>query len=313
MFNFLKKDKNTNNNPTETKKAKVSNKLGKSLASLLLGKKTINDDVLEELEMLLIGSDIGLKTIDKVLENVKQNAKRKELKDENALKNLVENELNGFLIQDNELLIESHETFVILVVGVNGAGKTTTIGKLAKKLQNSGKSVMLAAGDTFRAAAIEQLQTWGDRNGVPVVAGKIGGDSAATIFDAYQSAKAKKIDVLIADTSGRLHTQSNLMAELEKIKKVLGKGGDNAPHEVMLVVDGTAGQNAIAQAKAFNESVELTGISITKLDGTAKGGVVFAISDELNLPIRFIGLGEGIDDLQVFNPKQFSADIFDNS
>jgi fused signal recognition particle receptor len=313
MFNFLKKDKNTNNNPTETKKAKVSNKLGKSLASLLLGKKTINDDILEELEMLLIASDIGLKTIDKVLENVKQNAKRKELKDENALKNLVENELNGFLIQDNELLIESHETFVILVVGVNGAGKTTTIGKLAKKLQNSGKSVMLAAGDTFRAAAIEQLQTWGDRNGVPVVAGKIGGDSAATIFDAYQSAKAKKIDVLIADTSGRLHTQSNLMAELEKIKKVLGKGGDNAPHEVMLVVDGTAGQNAIAQAKAFNESVELTGISITKLDGTAKGGVVFAISDELNLPIRFIGLGEGIDDLQVFNPKQFSADIFDNS
>jgi fused signal recognition particle receptor len=313
MFNFLKKDKNTNNNPTETKKSKVSNKLGKSLASLLLGKKTINDDILEELEMLLIASDIGLKTIDKVLENVKQNAKRKELKDENALKNLVENELNGFLIQDNELLIESHETFVILVVGVNGAGKTTTIGKLAKKLQNSGKSVMLAAGDTFRAAAIEQLQTWGDRNDVPVVAGKIGGDSAATIFDAYQSAKAKKIDVLIADTSGRLHTQSNLMAELEKIKKVLGKGGDNAPHEVMLVVDGTAGQNAIAQAKAFNESVELTGISITKLDGTAKGGVVFAISDELNLPIRFIGLGEGIDDLQVFNPKQFSADIFDNS
>jgi fused signal recognition particle receptor len=313
MFNFLKKDKNTNNNPTETKKSKVSNKLGKSLASLLLGKKTINNDILEELEMLLIASDIGLKTIDKVLENVKQNAKRKELKDENALKNLVENELNGFLIQDNELLIESHETFVILVVGVNGAGKTTTIGKLAKKLQNSGKSVMLAAGDTFRAAAIEQLQTWGDRNDVPVVAGKIGGDSAATIFDAYQSAKAKKIDVLIADTSGRLHTQSNLMAELEKIKKVLGKGGDNAPHEVMLVVDGTAGQNAIAQAKAFNESVELTGISITKLDGTAKGGVVFAISDELNLPIRFIGLGEGIDDLQVFNPKQFSADIFDNS
>jgi fused signal recognition particle receptor len=313
MFNFLKKDKNTNNNPTETKKSKVSNKLGKSLASLLLGKKTINDDILEELEMLLIASDIGLKTIDKVLENVKQNAKRKELKDENALKNLVENELNGFLIQDNELLIESHETFVILVVGVNGAGKTTTIGKLAKKLQNSGKSVMLAAGDTFRAAAIEQLQTWGDRNDVAVVAGKIGGDSAATIFDAYQSAKAKKIDVLIADTSGRLHTQSNLMAELEKIKKVLGKGGDNAPHEVMLVVDGTAGQNAIAQAKAFNESVELTGISITKLDGTAKGGVVFAISDELNLPIRFIGLGEGIDDLQVFNPKQFSADIFDNS
>lgn len=314
MFKFLKKDKSK----TTENKPKVSNKLGKGLASLLLGKKTINDDILEELEMLLIGSDIGLNTIDKVLESVKQKAKRKELKDENSLKVLVEQELSNLLVQDNVLTIENvesveksanNETFVILVVGVNGAGKTTTIGKLAKKLQNEGKSVMLAAGDTFRAAAIEQLQTWGARNNIPVVAGKIGGDSAATIFDAYQSATAKKIDVLIADTSGRLHTQNNLMNELAKIKKVLQKGG-NAPHETMLVVDGTSGQNAITQAKEFNKIVELSGITVTKLDGTAKGGVVFAISDELNLPIRFIGLGEGIDDLQVFNPKQFSADIF---
>jgi fused signal recognition particle receptor len=311
MFKFLKKNKDSHEEQTSQVK-KVNNTLGKRLANLLLGKKTIDSDILEELEMLLISSDIGINTVDKVLENVKKYAKRKELKDEHSLKQLIEIELSKFLVTENELNIPSGETFVILVVGVNGAGKTTTIGKLAKQLQNSGKSVMLAAGDTFRAAAIEQLQTWGQRNDIPVVAGKIGGDSAATIFDGYQSAKAKNIDVLIADTSGRLHTQSNLMNELSKIYKVLGKAG-NAPHETMLVVDGTSGQNAIAQAKAFNESVPLTGITITKLDGTAKGGVVFAISDELNLPIRFIGLGEGIDDLQVFNPQQFSADIFNES
>jgi fused signal recognition particle receptor len=311
MFKFLKKNKDSHEEQAPQVK-KVNNTLGKSLANLLLGKKTIDSDILEELEMLLISSDIGINTVDKVLENVKKYAKRKELKDEHSLKQLIEIELSKFLVMENELNIPSGETFVILVVGVNGAGKTTTIGKLAKQLQNSGKSVMLAAGDTFRAAAIEQLQTWGQRNDIPVVAGKIGGDSAATIFDGYQSAKAKNIDVLIADTSGRLHTQSNLMNELSKIYKVLGKAG-NAPHETMLVVDGTSGQNAIAQAKAFNESVPLTGITITKLDGTAKGGVVFAISDELNLPIRFIGLGEGIDDLQVFNPQQFSADIFNES
>lgn len=306
MFNFLKKDKEQSK-----EQKKVSNTLGKSLSNLLLGKKSIDEDLLEELEMLLISSDIGIGTVDKILTNVKENAKRKELKDENLIKNLIKNELNNFLVTDNKLKITDNETFVILVVGVNGAGKTTTIGKLAKKLQRQGKSVMLGAGDTFRAAAIEQLQTWGQRNNIPVVAGKTGGDSAATIFDAYQSAKAKDIDVLIADTSGRLHTQDNLMAELEKIYRVLNKDG-KAPHEVMLVVDGTSGQNAITQAKAFNESVKLTGITITKLDGSAKGGVVFEISSSLNLPIRFIGLGEGIDDLQVFNPNQFSADIFDS-
>lgn len=312
MFKFLKKNKVKQEKNT----VKVSNKFGKSLSSLLLGKKSIDDDILEDLEMLLIGSDIGIATIDKILENIKNYAKRSELKSEHALKEMVQNELSALLNKDNILKIDNgkYTTFVILVVGVNGAGKTTTIGKLAKKFQNEGKSVMLAAGDTFRAAAIEQLQTWGDRNSIPVVAGKLGGDSAAIIFDAYQSAKSKKIDVLIADTSGRLHTQNNLMLELAKIKKTITKGDEvkQAPHEVMLVVDGTAGQNAVNQAKEFNKCVELTGIVITKLDGTAKGGVVFAISDELNLPIRFIGLGEKIDDLQVFNPQKFSADIFES-
>jgi fused signal recognition particle receptor len=304
MFKFTKKQQNNQ------KISKISNKFGKSLANLLLGKKTINDTILEELELVLISNDIGLKTIDAVIESVKNTAKRTELKNEDSLKFLVEDALNNLLIQENELKIDSKETFVILVVGVNGAGKTTTIGKLAKKLKNDGKSVMLAAGDTFRAAAIEQLQTWGQRNDIPVIAGKIGGDSASVIFDGYQSAKSKKFDVLIADTSGRLHTQNNLMLELEKIKKVLNKDG-KAPHETMLVIDGTSGQNAIDQAIAFNKSVKLTGISITKLDGTAKGGVVFAISDELKLPIRFIGLGEKIDDLKTFNPQTFSSDIFD--
>ena len=312
MFNFLKKDKTKSQNSYQEPK-KIKNTLGKNLSSLLFGKKTINDDILEELEMLLIGSDIGLNTIDKVLENVRKNAKRKELKDEDSLQILVKQELNNLLIQESALTItNTAQTFVVLVVGVNGAGKTTTIGKLAKKFQNEGKSVMLAAGDTFRAAAIEQLQAWGQRNNIPIVAGKSGGDSAATIFDGYQSAKAKNIDVLIADTSGRLHTQDNLMAELAKIYKVLGKDDSGAPHETMLVVDGTSGQNAVSQAKAFNNTVPLTGITITKLDGTAKGGVIFAISDELKLPIRYIGVGEGIDDLQVFSATQFSDDIFTN-
>jgi fused signal recognition particle receptor len=200
---------------------------------------------------------------------------------------------------------------VILVVGVNGAGKTTTIGKLAKSFQNQGKSVMLAAGDTFRAAAVEQLKVWGERNNTTVVAQDTGADAASVIFDAYQSAQAKNIDILIADTAGRLHTQGSLMQELEKIKRVITKQNENAPHEVMLVLDGGAGQNAINQAKEFNKAVKLSGISITKLDGTAKGGIVFAIADELKLPIRYIGVGEGIDDLKPFVTKDFVDAIFD--
>ncbi len=313
MFSFFKKDKSTKVEKPQSLKERLSKsrkKLGSGLASLLLGKKSINDDLLDELEMLLITADIGINTTDKVLESVRKNASRKILKDSNGIYDFLKSELASLLVEDSQLNADLDETFVILVVGVNGAGKTTTIGKLAKRFQNEGKSVMLAAGDTFRAAAVDQLKVWGERNNIPVVAQDTGADSASVIFDAYQSAQAKNIDILIADTAGRLHTQSNLMQELEKIKRVISKQNDLAPHEVMLVIDGGAGQNAINQAKEFNKSVELTGLSITKLDGTAKGGVLFAISDELKLPIRFIGVGEGIDDLKPFKANEFVDALF---
>lgn len=313
MFSFFKKDKSTKVEKPQSLKERLSKsrkKLGSGLASLLLGKKSINDDLLDELEMLLITADIGINTTDKVLESVRKNASRKILKDSNGIYDFLKSELASLLVEDSQLNTDLGETFVILVVGVNGAGKTTTIGKLAKRFQNEGKSVMLAAGDTFRAAAVDQLKVWGERNNIPVVAQDTGADSASVIFDAYQSAQAKNIDILIADTAGRLHTQSNLMQELEKIKRVISKQNDLAPHEVMLVIDGGAGQNAINQAKEFNKSVELTGLSITKLDGTAKGGVLFAISDELKLPIRFIGVGEGIDDLKPFKANEFVDALF---
>ena len=313
MFNFFKKDKS----PIEEKPAslkerlvKSRQKLGSGLSTLLLGKKEINDDLLDELETLLITADIGINTTDKVLESVRKNASRKILKDSNNLYQFLKDELSKLLIEDNQLDTDIKETFVILVVGINGAGKTTTIGKLAKSFQNQGKSVMLAAGDTFRAAAVEQLKVWGERNKIPVVAQATGADAASVIYDAYESAKAKNIDILIADTAGRLHTQGNLMQELEKIKRVLKKHNENAPHETMLVIDGGSGQNAVNQAIEFNKAIELSGISITKLDGTAKGGVLFAISDELNLPIRYIGVGEGINDLKPFNANEFVDALF---
>ena len=215
------------------------------------------------------------------------------------------------MVKDNLLDTNSDKTYVILVVGINGAGKTTTIGKLAKLFQSEGKSVMLAAGDTFRAAAVEQLQIWGERNNIPVIAQKTGADAASVVYDAYQSAVAKDIDILIADTAGRLHTQDNLMQELEKIKRVLKKHNENAPHETLLVIDGGSGQNAIQQANEFHKSINLSGLAVTKLDGTAKGGVLFAISDSLNLPIRFIGIGEAIDDLKPFNARDFVDALFD--
>ena len=215
------------------------------------------------------------------------------------------------MIKENLLNPKADKTFVILVVGINGAGKTTTIGKLAKLFQSEGKSVMLAAGDTFRAAAVEQLQIWGERNNIPVIAQKTGADAASVVYDAYQSAVAKDIDILIADTAGRLHTQDNLMQELEKIKRVLKKHNENAPHETLLVIDGGSGQNAIQQANEFHKSINLSGLAVTKLDGTAKGGVLFAISDSLNLPIRFIGIGEAIDDLKPFNARDFVDALFD--
>jgi fused signal recognition particle receptor len=313
LFNFFKKDKS----PIEEKPAslkerlvKSRQKLGSGLSTLLLGKKEINDDLLDELETLLITADIGINTTDKVLESVRKNASRKILKDSNNLYQFLKDELSKLLIEDNQLDTDIKETFVILVVGINGAGKTTTIGKLAKSFQNQGKSVMLAAGDTFRAAAVEQLKVWGERNKIPVVAQATGADAASVIYDAYESAKAKNIDILIADTAGRLHTQGNLMQELEKIKRVLKKHNENAPHETMLVIDGGSGQNAVNQAIEFNKAIKLSGISITKLDGTAKGGVLFAISDELNLPIRYIGVGEGIDDLKPFNANEFVDALF---
>jgi len=313
LFNFLKKDKSQTKEKSVSLKerlVKSRQKLGSGLSALLLGKKEINDGLLDELETLLITADIGINTTDKVLESVRKNASRKILKDSNNLYQFLKDELSKLLIEDNQLDTDIKETFVILVVGINGAGKTTTIGKLAKSFQNQGKSVMLAAGDTFRAAAVEQLKVWGERNKIPVVAQATGADAASVIYDAYESAKAKNIDVLIADTAGRLHTQGNLMQELEKIKRVLKKHNENAPHETMLVIDGGSGQNAVNQAIEFNKAIKLSGISITKLDGTAKGGVLFAISDELNLPIRYIGVGEGIDDLKPFNANEFVDALF---
>ncbi|MDC0648788.1 MAG: signal recognition particle-docking protein FtsY [Candidatus Thioglobus sp.] len=317
MLNFFKKTQSQDpqevKNKTSLKERlfKSKKKLGDGLSSLVIGKKKIDEDLLEELEMLLIGSDIGIQTTDKVIEVVRKKASRKELKDEDSLYQLIKEELESLLIKENLLQLSSNNPFVILVVGINGAGKTTTIGKLAKLFQGEGKSVMLAAGDTFRAAAVEQLQVWGERNDIPVIAQKTGADAASVVYDAYQSAIAKDIDILIADTAGRLHTQDNLMQELEKIKRVLKKHNEDAPHETLLVIDGGSGQNAIQQANEFHKSINLTGLAITKLDGTAKGGVLFSISDSLKLPIRYIGVGEAIEDLKPFNAKDFVNALFD--
>jgi len=317
MLNFFKKTQSQNpqevKNKTSLKERlfKSKKKLGDGLSSLVIGKKKIDEDLLEELEMLLIGSDIGIQTTDKVIEVVRKKASRKELKDEDSLYQLIKEELESLLIKESLLQPSSNNPFVILVVGINGAGKTTTIGKLAKLFQGEGKSVMLAAGDTFRAAAVEQLQVWGERNDIPVIAQKTGADAASVVYDAYQSAIAKDIDILIADTAGRLHTQDNLMQELEKIKRVLKKHNEDAPHETLLVIDGGSGQNAIQQANEFHKSINLTGLAITKLDGTAKGGVLFSISDSLKLPIRYIGVGEAIEDLKPFNAKDFVNALFD--
>jgi fused signal recognition particle receptor len=318
MFNFFKKNTSTDNDQepdkTTTLKEKLSksrHSLGNGLSGLLLGKKEINEELLDELETILITSDIGIQTTDKVLESVRRNASRKALKDTESLYQFLKLELAKLLVQDSALNIDSDDTFVILVVGVNGAGKTTTIGKMAKSFQRQGKSVMLAAGDTFRAAAVDQLKVWGERNDIAVISQSTGADSASVIYDAYESAKTKNIDVLIADTAGRLHTQRSLMKELGKIKKVIKKSNQNSPQETMLVIDGGSGQNAINQAKEFNQAINLTSLCVTKLDGTAKGGVLFAISDELKLPIRYIGVGEGINDLKVFDATEFTDAIFD--
>ena len=318
MLNFFKKKQNPSLKEEEEQKPslrdrlfKSKKKLGDGLSSLVIGKKKIDEGLLEELEVLLISSDVGIQTTDKVIESVRKKASRKELKDEDSLYQLIKLELESLLVTDSDLEPSTEIPFVILVVGINGAGKTTTIGKLAKLFQGEGKSVMLAAGDTFRAAAVEQLQVWGERNDITVIAQKTGADAASVVYDAYQSAIAKKTDILIADTAGRLHTQDNLMQELEKIKRVLKKHNENAPHETLLVIDGGSGQNAVQQANEFHKSINLSGLAITKLDGTAKGGVLFSISDALKLPIRFIGLGEAIEDLKPFNSKDFVDALFD--
>ena len=280
---------------------------GEGIGSLFLGGKAIDDELLEELETLLLMADVGMDTTANILAEITDRLNRKALKDSDALKTALSEILQAKLEPCAVPLDLSGEQqpFVILVVGVNGVGKTTTIGKIANRLQRQGKSVMLAAGDTFRAAAVEQLQVWGERNNVPVIAQHTGADSASVIFDAIQAAKSRNIDVIIADTAGRLHNKSNLMEELKKVKRVAGKLDDTAPQEVLLVLDAGTGQNAVSQMSQFNEVVGVTGIALTKLDGTAKGGVIFALADKFSVPIRYIGVGEAQDDLQPFEASEF--------
>ena len=291
---------------------KTRQNLGGGIFDLFHGKK-IDDDLFEELETHLLLADVGVDTTTKIISTLTQSANRRQLKDAEVLYDLLKNELRKIIepvCQPLEIPSENGP-YVILMVGVNGVGKTTTIGKLAKQFQAQGKSVMLAAGDTFRAAAVEQLQVWGERNNIPVIAQQTGSDSASVIFDAISSAKAKGVDVLIADTAGRLQNKSHLMEELKKVVRVMKKLDDSAPHEVMLTLDAGTGQNALSQAKLFTEAVNLTGITLTKLDGTAKGGVVFAVADKFSIPIRYLGVGEGIDDLRPFNVDDFIEALFD--
>ena len=287
--------------------------LGGGLVDLFRGKK-IDDDLFEELETHLLLADVGVETTMKIIDSLTQSASKKQLKDASALYELLKIELKKIIQDVSQPLVipEGEGPFVMLMVGVNGVGKTTTIGKLAKQFQAQGKSVILAAGDTFRAAAVEQLQVWGERNDIPVIAQHTGADSASVIFDAISAAKARKVDVIIADTAGRLQNKAHLMEELKKVVRVMKKLDVNAPHEVMLTLDAGTGQNALSQTKLFDEAVGLTGLTITKLDGTAKGGVVFAIADKHSIPIRYLGVGEGIDDLRPFDGDEFIEAIFSN-
>jgi fused signal recognition particle receptor len=294
---------------------KTRQQLGNSLSRVILGKKQIDAGVLEEIEAALLSADVGFGMTQSIIEDLTESMNRNELADGAAVLTVLKNRLNQSLAPCAQALtLPSAQTkpFVILLVGVNGAGKTTTIGKLAHLYQGQGKKVMLAAGDTFRAAAVEQLQVWGERNHIPVIAQHAGADSASVIFDALQAATARGIDILIADTAGRLHTQDNLMTELKKVKRVMQKIDPEAPHEVMLVLDAGIGQNALNQARQFDEAVGVTGITMTKLDGTAKGGILFALAHELGLPFRYIGLGEGLEDLRLFDANQFVDAVFDN-
>ncbi|ODS12673.1 signal recognition particle-docking protein FtsY [Vibrio scophthalmi] len=304
--------------PTESFFARLKRSLARTKANIgagffgLFKGKQIDDDLFEELEEQLLIADVGMETTMKIINNLTEKASRQDLKDGEALYGLLKDEMAEILSHvEKPLDVNNGNTpFVILMVGVNGVGKTTTIGKLAKQFQAEGKKVMLAAGDTFRAAAVEQLQVWGERNDVPVIAQHTGADSASVIYDAIEAAKARGYDVVIADTAGRLQNKANLMEELRKIVRVMKKIDDSAPHEVMLTLDAATGQNAISQAKLFSDVAPLTGITLTKLDGTAKGGVIFALADQFQIPIRYIGVGEGIDDLRPFETQEFIDALF---
>ena len=297
---------------------KTRQKLGGQLASLVLGAKKLDQNLLNEIEMQLIAADVGVSTAEKIIDQLTQQVKRKDTSKEGVifttLKQVMVDILNANQKSSNTLdsVINQNHPCVILMVGINGAGKTTSIAKLAHHYKLQGKKLILAAGDTFRAAAVEQLSVWGERNGVRVVKQPTGADSASVIFDALSAAKANNSDIILADTAGRLHTQSHLMNELHKIKKVMGKQNKNAPHETLLVVDATLGQNSLQQVKAFHDAIGLTGICITKLDGSAKGGIVFAIADQCGLPVRFIGVGEGMEDLQPFMAEDFVQALFES-
>ena len=293
--------------------SKTRSKLSDGVGRVFLGEKIIDDDLFEEIETILLSSDVGVAATTQIMDGLAKKVARKELANAESLYAHLKEQLSDLLESVEQPLVipKSDSPFVILMVGVNGAGKTTTIGKLAKKLQQEGKSVLLAAGDTYRAAAVEQLKVWGERNDVPVIAQGTGADSASVIYDALEAAKARNMDVLIADTAGRLQSKKNLMDELTKIRRVLNRFDESAPHEVMLVLDAGTGQNAISQATQFQEAVEVSGLTISKLDGTAKGGVIFAIAKQLEIPIRFIGVGERINDLRPFDAKEYVAALFD--
>ena len=325
MFGFKKNKPESSNQQSQTTKrgffsrlknglSKTRNNFTTGIGDLFLGKGQIDDETLEELETILLTSDVGIEATQQLISNLSDRLERKQLQDTQALISALHSDMVALLTPVSQPLVidETKKPYVILMVGVNGVGKTTTIGKLARRYRDEGKKVMLAAGDTFRAAAVEQLQVWGERNNVPVIAQHSGADSAAVIFDAVEAAKARGVDILIADTAGRLHTQSNLMDELKKIKRVMGKLDEAIPHEVMLVVDAGTGQNALSQATQFNEAVKLSGITLTKLDGTAKGGIVFALAKKLAIPIRFIGVGEAVEDLRSFDAEEFVAALFEN-
>ena len=293
--------------------AKTRDSLIYRMDTLFLGKKVIDTELLDDLEELLITADLGVTTTTELLDHARRRVKRKELSDPALLKEVLKEKIRSFITDSTrpaELVMPESGPFVIMVIGVNGVGKTTTIGKIAHKFLSSGQSVMLVAADTFRAAAVAQLQIWGERNNIKVVSHKDGADPSSVVYDALATAKAENYDVVLVDTAGRLHTQTNLIEELRKIKRVMGKQLPGAPHEVMLVIDATTGQNGISQAKLFNEAVEVTGITLTKLDGTAQGGIVANICRDLKIPIRFIGIGEQLEDLRDFDPDEFIEALF---